>query len=352
MSNTLPKRSGISGATDEAAKLQGVVPITYVQLLYEYLNNQGIDPQRLLGSALPQPEHGIGRFPVQQWQVYLQKAAAKLNDPMLGVHLGACIAPRHLGLLGYVLLACGNVGGALARLQQYHQLIYDVNPMRVQPQGDQLCLVWGQEAGRPGALVDETAIAGLVQFCRDIADQPSLPLISVSFINPAPNNIEAYRDWFQCPVYFDQAETQVILSTELLTVPLRSADPALTAILQQQADALLQSLPERSEADLLLQVRKHIVEQLQQGEPSAERVAEQLHITVRTLHRKLDGEGSNFRQLLQETRHHLAKQYLQDPRLQLAEIALLLGYSEQSALSRAFKTWQGQTLRQYRQGLI
>ena len=51
MSNTLPKRSGISGATDEAAKLQGVVPITYVQLLYEYLNNQGIDPQRLLGSA-------------------------------------------------------------------------------------------------------------------------------------------------------------------------------------------------------------------------------------------------------------------------------------------------------------
>lgn len=351
MSNSVRDDSPHNSETP-APVFQGVVPITYVQLLYEYLSNHGIEPVVFLGEALPKPEHGIGRFPLQQWRVYLHKAAAELNDPMLGMHLGACIAPRHLGLLGYVLLACGNVGGALARLQQYHQLIYDAAPMRIDMQGDECRLVWGQEVGRPGALVDETAIAALVQFCRDITGQPSLSLVNVSFINPEPDNVEAYFEWFQCPVHFDQAETQVVLNNELLSIPLRSADPALTAILQQQADALLESLPARGEGDLLRQVRQHISEQLQQGEPSAERLAAQLNITVRTLHRKLETEGLNFRQLLQQTRHHLAKQYLKDPRLQLAEIALLLGYSEQSALSRAFKQWQGQTLRQYRQALV
>jgi AraC-like DNA-binding protein len=87
---------------------------------------------------------------------------------------------------------------------------------------------------------------------------------------------------------------------------------------------------------------------MRDGEPSAEATAAAMHITSRTLHRRLANEGTNFRLLLQQTRHQLAQQYLQDSRLQLVEVAQLLGYSEQSALSRAFKDWSGQTPAQYR----
>lgn len=332
--------------------LRGVVPITYVQLLYEYLEDNGIPPTSLLGAPMPRAEQGIGRFPVGTWQRYLIQSADALNDPMLGIHLGSRIAPRHLGLLGYVLLACGTVGGAMQRLEQYHKLIYDVNPMRLQTSDKDITLIWGYEAGRPGALVDETAITALIQFCRDIAEQPSLAPNKVSFINPEPANRHAYEHWFNCPVLFNQNETRVSIDSEILAIPLRSADPALIAILLEQADALLQGLPRGGQSELVQRVCTHIVNKMQRGEPLAQDVADALNMSVRTLHRRLAADNSSFRALLQETRHHLAKQYLCDRRLQLTEIAQLLGYSEQSALSRAFKHWQGQTLRQYRRQVL
>lgn len=325
---------------------QGVVPVTYVHLLYDYLSAQQLDAEALLGPA-PVAEHGIGRYPVSDWKTLLEKAAAELQEPLLSLNLGSTISPKHLGVLGYVLLACGTLGGALQRLEQYHQLIYDVNPMQIELHGDRLELVWGQAMGRPGALVDETGVAALVHFCRDIVDQPDYSPIRVAFINDAPNNIEDYENWFGCPVAFAQQETRVVVNASALAMPLRSADPALVHILQQQADALLAALPQQGKTHCMA-VRKQITEQLREGEPSAETTAAALFITSRTLHRKLAAEDSSFRELLQETRQQLAEDYLRDRRLQLSEIAQLLGYSEQSALSRAFKAWTGQTPAQYR----
>lgn len=330
--------------------LKGVVPVTYVQLLYDYLQQQGYKAERLLGPA-PQVDKGLGRYPVANWQKKLQIAADTLGDPQLGLKLGGSISPKHLGVLGYVLLACGTLASALQRLQQYHQLIYDVNPMQLSVAGSDIQLIWGQEMGRPGPLVDETAIAALVHFCRDISDQADYAPLSVDFINPEPANIAAYEDWFRCPVRFGQEKTRVVVSANALNIATRSADPALIEILQAQADALLETLPQSADS-YSGDVRRLITEQLRDGEPTAENAAAAMHITSRTLHRKLAREGSSFRELLQQTRQHLAQDYLQDPRLQLVEIAQLLGYSEQSALSRAFKEWNGQTPAQYRRKFL
>lgn len=327
---------------------KGVIPVTYVHLLYDYLASRNIDAAQLLGRPAPIADNGLGRFPVSEWQGYLHTAATALDDPLLGLHLGGSISPKHLGILGYVLLACGTVGGALQRLQQYHQLIYDVNPMQIRLQQDAVCLAWGQEMGRPGALVDEAAIAALLQFCRDITDQAQLAPVGVDFINPTPADIQPYQKWFGCPVRFEQDETRVIISPAVLQTPLRSADPALIAILESQADALLASVSQAEAGEATQSVQQNLSRLLREGEPTAEQVGEQLFITSRTLQRRLASEGTSFRQLLQQTRHQLAKQYLQDPRLQLSEIALLLGYSEQSAFSRAFRQWQQQTPVEYR----
>lgn len=328
--------------------LQGVVPITYVQLLYDYLATQNIHAESLLG-PLPAAENGLGRFPVSQWRDLLERSSNALNDPLLGLHLGATISPKHLGVLGYVLLACGTLGAALQRLERYHQLIYDVNPLRISVEGNHVALTWGQEMGRPGPLVDETAIAALIHFCRDITNQPKLNPHSVDFINAHPNNLSAYENWFGCPSRFEQNETRILISATALQTPLRSADPALIDILQKQADDLLANLPRQTQQQTTNAVRRHITQQLHISEPNADQTAQLLHVTSRTLHRRLSAEGNSFRGILQQTREQLAKNYLQDPRLQLAEIAQLLGYSEQSAFSRAFKDWCQQTPNQYRQ---
>ena len=139
----------------------------------------------------------------------------------------------------------------------------------------------------------------------------------------------------------------MVVDPSALAIRLRSADAALISILEQQANNLLAALPAQDQP-FTQAVRKHIVGQLREGEPTAENTAQALFITSRTLHRKLASENTSFRELLQETRQQLAQDYLRDRRLQLSEIAQLLGYSEQSALSRAFKAWTGQTPAQFR----
>ncbi|MDR3417766.1 MAG: AraC family transcriptional regulator [Nevskia sp.] len=321
--------------------LRGVVPSTYVRLLFEYLERHGHQARTVLGEDPPAAgDRGLGRYPVARWRALLERAAARLQDPLLGLHLGRTITPAHFGVMGYVLLACPSLGAALLRFQQYQRLLYDVNPMRHTVAADAVTLEWGVESGHPGPLVDECAITALVQFSRDITGRRGAPL-GVEFVNPQPPDLRPYRAYFGCPVQFDRPLTRVRLAPAMLALPLRQPDPALLGVLQGQADALLAELPQ--EDDFERAVRRCVARLAREGEPSLQRVADELHLSPRTLHRRLEQNGRNFRELLEDTRRHLADDYLRDPRLRMVEIALLLGYSEQSAFTRAYRRWTGST---------
>ncbi|WP_231878957.1 AraC family transcriptional regulator [Collimonas arenae] len=331
-------------------QLRGVVPSTYVRLLYEYLARQGVDADALLGETAPEAaDRGLVRYPVERWRTLLRRAADHLGDPLLGLHLGQTATPAHFGVMGYVLLACPQLGAALTRMQQYQRLLYDVNPMRSSIQGSDLLLEWGVDNGRPGALVDECAIAALLQFarnatgCRNIAAE-------VCFVNPAPADAGPYRDWFGCPVLFDREATTVRIPLALLALPLRQPDAILMRVLEQQADALLAELPPTD--DFEQAVRRCVARLIRSGEPELERVANELHVSPRTLHRRLEAGGTNFRMLREDIRQRLAEHYLADPRLQLADIAQLLGYSEQSTFTRSFRRWTGLAPNSYRQQVL
>jgi AraC-like DNA-binding protein len=95
-------------------------------------------------------------------------------------------------------------------------------------------------------------------------------------------------------------------------------------------------------------VREAVARLLTQGEVSIEQIASDLHVSSRTLHRRLAGLGLNFRRLREDTRRRLAIDHLNDPRLTLAEVAWLLGYSEHSAFTRAFRRWTGESPQQWR----
>ncbi len=328
--------------------LRGVVPVTYVHLLYEYLTQQGLEPQSVLETPKPSIETGgLGRFPVAHWQALLQLASDRLGDSLLGLHLGRSVTPRHFGILGYVFLSCGNLGAALRRFDQYQRLIYDVNPVTISMNSQEITFEWGVNQGRPGPLVDECAIATMVQFMRNLVQEPLNPC-SITFVNPAPTDLQAYLDYFGCPVQFAQATTRMVIATADLQRGLRSPDPVLLEMLSQQADAFLAQL---EPDDVWMQQLRHcLTHQLMlHSEPSLEQAAAVMHLSARTLHRRLAERGLQFRAVLDELRCQLARQYLQDQRLQLTEIADLLGYSEQSAFTRAFRRWTGLTPHAYRQ---
>lgn len=328
----------------------GFVPCNFIPMLRDYFAAQGIAAPPLLEHEIATLKPYQQSFPLDRWAVLLQQAADQLDDPQLGLHLGATAGPQHLGVLGYVLLACRSTGAALLRLQQYQKLVYDATPMEVRSNGGRIQLVWDAEHGRPGALSDETGITALVQLCRGMIDGKPPQPSKVMFINPKPDNTQAYTDWFGCPVLFDQAETLVEIDSTFLAAPLKPAERDLAGIFEQQAQQLLKQHPAQSET--VNQVQQIIARQLHWEEPTLASVASQLHLSTRTLHRKLATHQTNFNALLAKTRLQLAAQYLANPSLQLAEISGLLAYSEQSAFNRSFKRWTNNTPRRYRQQIV
>jgi AraC-like DNA-binding protein len=313
---------------------------SYAHLLYEYLSGLGLDPIKRLG---PLP---TGHFvALTTWRAALELAQTLDPRPALSLRLAAGISARHFGVVGYAALACPNLFAALQRLERHHNSVYDVNPVRVEltPQG--LCIEWGVERGRPGALVDETALASLLQLTRDFTGCRLSPL-QVEFVNPRPSDVAPYLSFFGCPVLFDQPSTRLMLAAQDLTLPLRKSDPALLAMLDAQAEALLQQVS--AVAAPVAAFRLSLVALIRDGQTSLTALARVHHLSPRSLQRRLAEQGLSFQALLDATRRQWAEAYLRDPDLELSEIALLLGFSEQSAFTRAFGQWSSMAPAQWR----
>lgn len=331
-------------------KLHGAVPNSYVLLLYDYLAERGVDACALLGEAPPpSASESPARFPVARWKALLETAADALADPNLGLHLGERVTPAHFGLMGYVLLACETLGAALQRLREFERLFYDVSPLRVRVETDSLVMEWGTEAGRPGPLVDEAAITALVTLVRDMTGNCDFAPERIAFVNAQPADGAAHERILRCPLTFGAEATTVELPLCQLGQHLRQPDAHLLALLRSQAAEQLRLLPPRGAVGEA--VRALIPELLQTEGADAGQAAARLHLSVRSLHRRLASEGQSFRALREECLFQLARDHLADHRLQLAEIADLLGYSEQSAFTRAFRRWSGRSPLNYRREL-
>lgn len=312
-------------------------------LLLEFLDSEGLAAPlcRARLSAWPVDS----RMPLSEWMTLLNLIAAEDHRPALGLAIGQRVQPRHAGVMGYLGLSCDTVGEALLRFERYHRLVYDGNPIQLDITPAGVSISWGIVHALPGQLADETAIAAFATITRMLVDQP-VAAQRVEFVNAAPAELQPYEDFFRCPVSFGHDRTTVVFSADYLRLPIRYRDPALRSLLEQQAEALLRTLPDNDEFEESL--KQALVKALHNGEPTLEVIAGNLHLSARTLQRRLADRGIQFQGLLEATRHALAREYLANPNLSLTEIALLLGYSEQSAFNRAFKRWTGQTPRQAR----
>lgn len=319
----------------------------YVQLLFEYLEKLGHDPEKVLGEPWPKADSNhLEGVDIDHWENLLIIAKDYLNDPFIGLHVGQTITAQHLGVLGSVFLACENLGAVLDRFERYQRLVYDVYPATVHIHTEYVELSWDTKGEQVGPLSDETGRTVIVQFCRSLI-RGKVKLKEIHFIHEQPENVQPYEEYFGCPVLFEQPVALMRFDKEVLSLPLKNSDATLVAILENHADKLLASLPHIDE--IIDQVRKQIAYLLHQGEPNIEQLTERLNYSRRTLQRRLTEAGTNFRKELNIVRYELAKSYLKDPRLQIVEIALLLGYAEHSPFTRAYKEWSGKTPQQARE---
>ncbi|WP_430462766.1 AraC family transcriptional regulator ligand-binding domain-containing protein [Thalassolituus sp. LLYu03] len=279
------------------------------------------------------------RLSFRQWWDVLQAVEQLLPGRAVGVELGLCIRADFVGVLGHLLLSSETLADALQGFQRYQRLLHDGDRAEASFEGGLLCMSWTTEFGPSSRLSDEVLIIGLLTFVRNLVADGSLNPARVHFTFPKPQEVSALEAATGCEVLFNQARTAVYLKPEHLMRPVSQRNAGMHALLEQQAAAMVGVLPESD--DFTLRLRSALLAAVQQGRPDAAFVASRLFMSERTLFRRLADAGFTFAEVMTQLRVQLARNYLLEGRLTQSEIALLLGYSEQSAFNRAFRQATG-----------
>lgn len=320
--------------------------------LLSTLTELGVDPAPIFAEAALDPavcDDTDARVPLATlhalWEAVLHRWPR--DDAAL---VGALrYRPGDYLLVGFVCMNSATLGEALGHVVRYLGLWTDDPGMRLHEDATLEVVYRTRFADRPGLrCATEASLAEILQAAR-LVTQTDLAPREVCFTHPAPADVAAHEAFFRAPVRFGQPATLMRLRAEQLAMPLPSADPQLGQFLRGLAN---EALARRSEApgSFVEELRSAIAEELQRGVPTLGQLARRMALGERTLRRRLEQEGTRFRDVLDQTRAELAESYVRDRRLPLSEVAFLLGFSEPSAFHRAFRRWTGTTPAAFRQG--
>ena len=308
----------------------------------------GVDSARLFAeagldiAALADPD---ARYPLTNTTRLWELAVRETGDPAFGLAVATQVTQTTFHALGYALIASGTLREAFERMVRYFRLVTDAADLELEREGEVYCFAIGYASGATPATASVDAFVSLLlRFCRSQLGRDFAPL-RVSLRRPEPQPRTRFDAVFRCPVEFAAPRNAVWFAAE----PLERALPDANAELARHNDEVVLRYLARFDRDnTRARVRAALIEGLPGGEPSAQKIADALHLSLRSLQRKLADEDTSFEQLLAATRHELARSYLQNPRYSIGEITFLLGFTDASAFARAFKRWEGCTPTAYR----
>jgi AraC-like DNA-binding protein len=162
--------------------------------------------------------------------------------------------------------------------------------------------------------------------------------LRVEFVQPRAH-VKTIERHFGCPVVCGALRNAIVFRTADALRQFVTRNAELLAMLAPQFEEELKQ--ENKDENFVERVRTAIQQKLTGRRPTIEDIADALHISSRTLQRRLQDEGSSFQRVLDEARHHLARHYLNNSVLELNEAAYLLGYEDGNSFVRAFRTWEG-----------
>ena len=344
-------------ATPAISSSDFTVAAHYVRLLAGHCESHGLPTARLL-SEVELPIDALddvdARIPFTAYGLMMEFASESLRDPNLGLHLGQAFRPGYLGAYGLVLQACTTFRDLIPRMVRYAALMHDACRDEVEERDGQFILRWRSnlpDNADPGRHHSELNFASIVVQASWMAGVDDETPLWVSFRHSRPANIIEHEALFACPLHFGAAENAIAFAANLLDLPLLQPNPPVLRAMEALSEQMLQKLQAGAEPLWVKACKKAIVDSLRDGTPEVEPIAAKLNISARNLRRRLADRNLNFRNLVDDLRHELAKRYMEDPTLDLEDIAFLLGFSEQSAFQRAFRRWTGETPGRLRRSL-
>lgn len=321
-----------------------------VQLLLQFGLDHGLSGDRCLDATglnwqqLADP--GTAVEADQELRLIRNLVNALGHIPGIGIQAGLRYRLATYGIWGFALLSCATLRNAIGMAVRYLELSYPFPDIRTEVEGDMLVTTIDDSKVPDDVrtfIVDRDC-ASMASIMRDLINT-TLPVVSVNLRRRAPNDLRPYQELFGMTPVFGAEENRIVKDAAgFLDLPLPGASPEVARQCEEQCQAMLARRHART--GFAGRVRDRLVA-VPGKLPDMEALAEELHMTSRTLRRRLAEEGTSFRQLQEEVREALAEELLASG-LTLEQVAEALGYGEVSNFIRACRRWKGMTPHKYR----
>lgn len=323
----------------------------YARGLLDLAVAKGADRATLMARAgleaavLADPDN---RVPFTVFKALMREGQTLSGEPALALYFGA-LAFEEMSIVGLICHAAETMTQAFTQMNRYGRLVIEVEGVSSGPRfkivrrdGE----TWVEDTrANPNdfpELTESTLARFVTDFSRTFGDAPFVKLAHVTHAEPAHS--AAYRDILNAPVVFSSGWNAMQIDTSWLTITLTTPNRYVFGIFSDHAAALLKQL-EQSKSTRGA-VESLLIPILHTGDITMQQVATQMGVSRSTLHRRLKAEGVRYETLFDELRHTMALHYLSGKKLSVSQTAYLVGFSEPSAFSRAFKRWTGASPRQ------
>jgi AraC-like DNA-binding protein len=270
----------------------------------------------------------------------LDGAAEALSEPHLSLRLPADLPWRRYGPAELAARSASTLREGLGRMAQYAPLVHPAIACTLEERDGETLWVQRTPSRPRGASrhAQQYALAYVLTVARRETEKDITPS-RAWFARARPPDVGPVHRFFATrALSFGLEDSGFALSSAVLDLPMKTGDPRLLATADDLAQAALRVHPRT--AELQARVAQQVESLLATG-ATIDTVAEAMHMSGRTLQRRLEAEGASFSEIVDGVRDRLARRWLADPARSLAEVGFDLGFSDLAAFSRAFKRWTG-----------
>jgi AraC-like DNA-binding protein len=319
----------------------------FMHLLSE-LENAGVTQERLLNQFRSKnaPDSVSAPSSDDNPLVMLETAVALTDDPTLTLRLGQRIEIDSYGTFGFALMSCANLRDSIELMLRYGKMFFEPG-WQSQAHDNGLLLRLDLRRGTPTQqqIVTELCFSQLSAIGTSLY-RSRLEGAEVYLKHSKPSHARSYRSILNAEVTFGAEHSELFLPAQVLDTPVKTANISDHVVFHQQCEEMLRGLGGVEKTTTA--VRQLLIQSA--GDfPDIAQVANNLHVSERTLRRRLEAESTSFRSTFDEIRDLLAREYLAKTELTVAEIAHLLDYSETVNFRRAFVRWNNLTPIKYRE---
>ncbi|SOE62298.1 AraC-type DNA-binding protein [Burkholderia sp. D7] len=320
----------------------------YALAIARALEHHGVDSTRIFRAAgIPPPllkNDPMCRLPVDTVARLYKVCVDVTHNAYFGLTVAKFIHVSNLHALGYALAASSSLMAFCQRLERFFRLASQACEIEITESGDEVSLRVKLLVSVCGETQD--ALMGFVILAMRQLYKPEFNPLRVELSHPMPREgAEPYQALFRAPVSFGNSAPHLVFSRSDLQQPLAGDCAELAQLNDNLATNYLVRLDKN---DVVATVRQKIIEYLPNGDCTRDKVASAMCISPTTLQFKLSQCDTHFHELLDTTRKELASSYVQQSALSITEITFLLGFSDTSNFTRAFKRWEGVSPTNYR----